>query len=378
MVPVPSTPNPFRYGSPVTGENFTGRKLEVQALIERVTQGVNVSVVSPRRYGKTSLLLAAERAAGRLGAIAVHVNVLLNPGPARFASALATSYARSRRHLLRRGAAAIAELRGRFRLAPTFEVGEDGRPRLSFSPSLAEPDAMGVLQDVYRLLSEDERQPALVLDEFDSIVDIEPRSADVLKGLADTYPRVSLVVAGSRRRMMERLVRIHGAPLYGMTQPIALGPIDPSTMARHLVRRAARGGKKMPAAIAEAIVSRAGPVPNDIQHLAFETFAVAGEVISFDDIDLGMDRAVALNEATYTEAWEQRSPVQRRVLAALAREAAAEPFGRGFARRTGLAPSTVQRAIEALASDDWVVATEGRWHLTDPVFTRWVSSLDRQ
>lgn len=375
---MPSTPNPFRYGSPVTGENFTGRKLELQALIERVAQGINVSVVSPRRYGKTSLLLAAEGAAGRLGAVAVHVNVLLNPGPARFASVLATSYARSRRHLLRRGATAIAELRGRFRLAPTFEVGDEGRPKLSFAPSLAEPDAMNVLEDVYRLLCEDERQPALVLDEFDSIVDIEPRAAEVLKGLADTYPRVSLVVAGSRRRMMERLVQVHGAPLYGMTQPIALGPIDPSTMAGHLVRRTTRGSKKMPAAIADAIVGRAGPVPNDIQHLAFEAFAVAGDVISGADVDLGMDRAVALNEATYAEAWQQRSAVQRRVLAALAREATAEPFGRGFARRTGLAPSSVQRAIEALADDDWVVATEGKWHLTDPFFTRWVSSLDQQ
>jgi hypothetical protein len=202
--------------------------------------------VSPRRYGKTSLLLAAEAAAGRSGVALVHVNVLAHPGPGRFASALATGYARTRRHLLQRGAAAIAELRGRFHVSPSLEVGDDGRPKLSFAPSLAEPDAMSVLEDVYRLLSEGERQPVLVLDEFDSIIDIDASSASVLKGLADTYPRVSLVVAGSRRRMMERLVHVHGAPLYGMTQPIALGPIDGPTMARHLARRAASGGKKMP------------------------------------------------------------------------------------------------------------------------------------
>ncbi len=369
--------NPFRYGSPVTGENFTGRKTELRALIERVTQGINVSVVSPRRYGKTSLLLAAEAAAGRSGVALVHVNVLAHPGPGRFASALATGYARTRRHLLQRGAAAIAELRGRFHVSPSLEVGDDGRPKLSFAPSLAEPDAMSVLEDVYRLLSEGERQPVLVLDEFDSIIDIDASSASVLKGLADTYPKVSLVVAGSRRRMMERLVHVHGAPLYGMTQPIALGPIDGPTMARHLARRAASGGKKMPTDVVEAIISRAGPVPNDVQHLAFETFALAGDVVCLDDIDAAMAQAIALNEATYADAWHQRSAVQRRVLAALAREATLEPFGRDFARRTGLAPSSVQRAIEALSDDDWVAVTEGTWHLTDPFFTRWVASLDR-
>jgi hypothetical protein len=361
----------------VTGENFTGRKTELQALTERVTQGINVSVVSPRRYGKTSLLLAAEAAASRSGAALVHLNVLAHPSPGRFASALATGYARTRHHLLQRGALAIADLRGRFRITPTFEVGDDGRPKLSFAPSLAEPDAMSVLEDVYRLLSEGDRQPALVLDEFDSIVDIEPRSADVLKGLADTYPRLSLVVAGSHRRMMERLVHVHGAPLYGMTQPIALGPIDAPTMARHLVRRAASGGKAMPVVVARAIVEQAGPVPNDIQHLAFETFVVAGDVVSPDDVDAGMAQAIALSEATYADAWHRRSAVQRRVLAALALEAAQEPFGRSFARRTGLAPSSVQRAIGALSEDDWVVATEGTWHLTDPFFTRWAASLER-
>jgi hypothetical protein len=374
---VAPVPNPFRYGSPVTGENFTGRRTELRALTERVTQGINVSVVSPRRYGKTSLLLAAEAAASRSGVALVHVNVLAHPGPGRFASALATGYARTRRHLLQRGAAAIAELRGRFRVAPSFEVGDDGRPKLSFAPSLAEPDAMSVLEDVYRLLSEGERQPVLVLDEFDSIIDIDAGSASVLKGLADTYPRVSLVVAGSRRRMMERLVQVHGAPLYGMTQPMALGPIDAPTMARHLVRRAASGGKTMPTDVAKAVVDRAGPVPNDIQHLAFETFAVAGDLVSPDAVDAAMAQAIALNEATYADAWHQRSAVQRRVLAALAREAAQGPFGRAFARRTGLAPSSVQRALEALSDDDWVASAEGTWRLTDPFFARWVAALDR-
>jgi len=57
---VASTPNPFRYGSPVTGANFTGRTVERQALVSGMSDGLNVSLVSPRRYGKTSLLLRAE------------------------------------------------------------------------------------------------------------------------------------------------------------------------------------------------------------------------------------------------------------------------------------------------------------------------------
>ena len=50
------TGNPFHYGSPVAGDRFADRKVEVDALVRRMLDGQNVIVLSPRRYGKTSLL----------------------------------------------------------------------------------------------------------------------------------------------------------------------------------------------------------------------------------------------------------------------------------------------------------------------------------
>ena len=374
---VASPPNPFRYGSPVTGANFTGRTVEHQALVSRMADGLNVSLVSPRRYGKTSLLLRAEGTITRAGASVVHVNVLRCPDLGHFAAALATGLAQTHGRRLRRGVAAASDFRRRFRVTPAVELGDDGKARFSFVPSLAAKDATSVLEDVYRLLAEGDRSGVLVLDEFDAIVDLNPTLPNAFKGLADSYPQVSLVVAGSRRHMMERLVHVHGAPLYGMTQPISLGPIDPDAMARYLVRRSAAGDKKMPPAIAGTIIGRIGPVPNDIQHLAYETFAVAsGPIITDADVDTGLAQAISLAEATYSVTWHERPVVQRRVLSALAAQPTGEPFGGAFARRTGLATSSVQRAIEALVNDEWVADDGGLWHLTDPFLARWVQAED--
>lgn len=371
------TPNPFRYGSPVTGANFTARRVEHEALAARMGEGLNVSLVAPRRYGKTSLLLRAERTATRAGASVVHINVLRSSNLGHFATALATGVAELRGHRVRRAMAGFADLRGRFRVTPTIELGDDGKPRLSFAPSLDPKDAISVLEDVYRLLCENDAPGVLVLDEFDAIGDLDTSLANVLKGLADSFPQVSLVVAGSRRRMMERLVHVHGAPLYGMTQPISLGPIDPEAMARHLVRRASAGGKRMTRHVADAIVDRIGPVPNDIQHLAYETFAVApGPTMTEHDVDAGLLQAISLAEATYSATWHERPVVQRRILAALAAQPTSEPFGAPFARRTGLATSSVQRAVEALAVDEWISNDSGRWRLTDPFLAGWVESAN--
>ena len=63
--------NPFEYSDPVLGDSFADRKAELQTLASRMLTGQNVVVISPRRYGKTSLILNAQgrvrRRGGRTG-----------------------------------------------------------------------------------------------------------------------------------------------------------------------------------------------------------------------------------------------------------------------------------------------------------------------
>ena len=48
--------NPFRFGDVATGEHFTDREAETTELISDLRIGQSVLVISPRRYGKTSLI----------------------------------------------------------------------------------------------------------------------------------------------------------------------------------------------------------------------------------------------------------------------------------------------------------------------------------
>jgi hypothetical protein len=50
--------NPFRFGDVATGEHFTDRKAEIAELVRDLRSGQSVLVISPRRYGKTSLITA--------------------------------------------------------------------------------------------------------------------------------------------------------------------------------------------------------------------------------------------------------------------------------------------------------------------------------
>jgi uncharacterized protein len=367
--------NPFHYGTPVEGEHFAGRERELGALLSRLRAGINVVVISPRRYGKTSLLLRAEGELERDGAAVIHANVLRSRDLGSFVSQLATQAFRAPGGRWHRARQAVPEFLRRLRARPvvTFE-GE--HPKFGFDAGLSAPDAEDVLADVYDVLSDlaGRRPAALVLDEFQAIVDLGPHLPGLLKALADAHPQVSLVLAGSRRHLMEQLVSAPTAALYGMAEPVTLGPLPKDVMAAHLRSRASAGRKSMSNEVAQLIVELAGPIPNDIQRLAYETYdTAAGTKIDAAAAHAGLAAAVDHDAATYAERYETLSPGQRRVLTALAEAPTEQPASAAFLAQTALAnPSSVKKALTALERAELVTRRGTTLVVADPFLAAWL------
>src|ERR671915_532900 len=67
--------NPFVYGEVVPGDAFVDREVELDRLVEDLAGGQKVFLISPRRYGKSSLIRQALTALSRRGALTVEVTV---------------------------------------------------------------------------------------------------------------------------------------------------------------------------------------------------------------------------------------------------------------------------------------------------------------
>jgi uncharacterized protein len=369
--------NPYHYGTPVSGEQFAGREAELAALETRMRDGINVVVTAPRRYGKTSLLARAVAGVVAEGGAVVSVNVLACRDQASLASRMATAAYAAKGGRWHRVRQAAADFAGRLRVSPTVSF-EGDAPRFAFAASLAREDADTVIEDVYALFDElASRSPAaIVLDEFQSITDLGEHLPGLFKALADTYPRVSLVLAGSRQHLMERLVADRGAPLYGLAERLALGGLPDDVMADFLRRRAAAGGKGMALATAQRIIELAGPVPNDIQHLAYESWAVAGRTVTRADVEAGLALTVEHEASSHADRFGSLAPGQRRVLVALAASPTDEPYTAAFVRGAGLAnASSVGRALDALQSAEIVVRRGLTYVVADPFFAAWLTRI---
>ncbi len=67
--------NPFVYGEVVPVASFVDRIDELDRLVRDLASGQKVFLISPRRYGKSSLIRQALRAVGRGGALTAEVTV---------------------------------------------------------------------------------------------------------------------------------------------------------------------------------------------------------------------------------------------------------------------------------------------------------------
>jgi hypothetical protein len=372
-----AAPNPFHYGTPAEGDYFTGRREELDALVSRIRNGINVVLVAPRRYGKTSLHRAAQARLerSRPPAAVIEVNLLRAGSLPRFAGLLTAGAYHIRGARWSKARQAVPEYLRRLRVSPMVTFDVNGNPRFGFDAGMVQPDVETVLSDVYAVLAEEaaRRPAALILDEFQAITRLAENMPDVLKGLADEHPNVSLVLAGSKRHLMEELVLHQHAPLFGMAQRLALGPIPEAEMVTYLAARSLAGGKPMDSDTAAYIVQRAGPVPNDIQHLAYDAFEAAGAVVDVAAADRGLATAVGHDAMLYAENFGRLSPGQARVLVTVAVAPPAEPYSSSFARSVGLASgSSVRKALQPLLDNEDVVERDGRLAVGDPFYAEWL------
>lgn len=367
--------NPFHYGSAVTGERFTDRATELKVLVTCMTQGQNAVLLSPRRYGKTSLLKRAAELASEAGARVAMANLVQCSTRREVAEELATAIARS---LASKLGAKLEELRKHLAdLSPSFSIEAHG-VRVSLTPQTQDSDWTDEIKSALRSLNRaraKRERVALVIDEFQRTVEINQGLPGIFKAMVDELEQVSLVFAGSRRHLMEELSNSPGAPLLGVGQRINLLPIPPEEMIPFLIERAKSGGKKLSRDVAAVIYERANGVPNHVQQLAFWTYAEAGKELDLEAVDRALATVLSLSVVDFTEAIDRVSPVQQRLLRSLAEKPAKDLFSRRFVVITGVSnPSGVGRALRRLEDLELIEFGPEGWRVANPFFARWLQS----
>ncbi len=370
----------YRFGSPVEAPWFCDRAEELKAVANRMRSGIHVMVLSPRRYGKTSLVLRAAEQVGREGVHTAYANLLVATNEAELAAVVVQAVARSVLGPLRRRRHGLEEALRHLHVAPRVSFGPDGTVTVGLDPKTVGGAWVEVMGDALALLerASEQRAGVLILDEFQVVAGIGRQGVGgAFKALADAARRTCLVFCGSHLTLMEGLTKGRGAPLHGMGERLLLDVVPEEAMVPYLRRRAGTQGKTMTTLAAERIYRLADAIPNSVQQLAQATIEAASESreVSLDHVEQGFAAVVERQSAGFAQQYEDlaAAPTQQRVLRALARNPTSRVYAKEFLDSVQVAnANAVTTALRALDGKELVARRGREWHVADPFLRRWI------
>lgn len=373
--------NPFRYGALALDEAFADRESELAELIADIRNGQDVVVFAPRRYGKSSLLWRATGQLAKRRVLVATVDLMTTPNKHKLAEKLAEEiFEQIATPLERAKEKALAPFRS-LRIQPVVTVSpSDGSLSFSFGIGTEPADIDATLERLLQLPGElgaaRNRKVALVLDEFQEIVDIDPGLPKLMRAVFQTQPEVSHVYLGSRRHVMERIFNDENEPFWRSAKSIELGPIPERAFADFIQERFEEGRRGIDPEVLERALRITGGHPYATQELAYFLWEEVpeGHTAGLEDLSQALAAVLRSENAHFTLLWENASRAQRLLLTALAAEQPGRPASTDFRVRHGLpSASTLQKAARTLVEREILSANGGEYRIAEPFFAEWIT-----
>ncbi|MGO9763260.1 MAG: AAA family ATPase [Solirubrobacteraceae bacterium] len=373
--------NPFRFGALAFDEAFTDRESEIDELAADMRNGQDVVLFAPRRYGKSSLIWRVAQQLVREGVLVAQVDLMRTPTKEKLAESLAKAIHEEIASRLFRARERLRVFAG-LRVKPTVTVDpDDGSVSFGFDARADRQDIDATLEGLLalpgRLAGERGRPVALVFDEFQEVVDIDPGLPKLMRSVFQEQPEVAHVYLGSRRHMMERIFNDENEPFWRSAKQLELGSIPPELFERYASRQFSSTGKELDVGARRRALELTGGHPYATQELLYFLWEQTppGELADCERLQLALDAVLRSEHAHFSLLWSRAASAQRRVLQALSVEQPGRPLSSDYRRRHALPPTpTVQTALGALSGAE-VLSRVGRgeYRIAEPFLAEWIA-----
>lgn len=387
---------PFPFETPIAPEALIDRRVELARLSQTAAERVHLRLAGPRRFGKTSLLLAHAAALRETGWRTVHVDLYGVTSLSEVCVRIASSYgrlddSRLKAHLDALGARVGLSLTA---AGPGVSVG----PRQPRVPAPEAPQtAAAELLDLPLTLFERDAIPTLVVfDEFQDLLSAGASLDAMLRSHVQYHAEAAVYVyAGSQPSLMRRLFSDRERPLYGQAEPLELGPLPFDEVLVELSDRFAELGEDPAGALVPLLSTAAGHPQRTmlLAHLLHRELAARAAGAMPDPVTAGLEgialadalvrRSLSMTNEAHQAVWDGLSSGKKAVLSAIAD--GDSPTGTTTARRLGSSRATLQSALRELGKQAQHVTRDetrsgelGPWRYVDPLLELWVRGRGRR
>ena len=367
--------NPFLISGYHSPEFFCDREQETSDLISAVRNDRNVTLIAPRRIGKSGLVKHAFHRLSEQGDFkCAYVDIFGTQSLADFAAAFAAGvFSAFETSLDKVVHAASAFLRG-FR--PTLTVDAFGAQTYSFDIRPANAEAS--LAGVFDYLGSLKFRTVVAFDEFQQIAEYPEKGAEAqLRSRIQFLTGHQFVFAGSRQHMMREIFTSAKRPFFHSTQMMHIGPIDRDRYFDFASRHFARAGAELERDVFMSVYEKFDGITWYVQAVMNRLYEQGAPRPTEDDANRAVEFLVSGSAYEYEAMLTGCSDGAARLLKAIAREGCVAEITNGaFIERHRLrAASSVAAALKTLKDGDLVYQTDGGYVVYDRLFGLWLSRL---
>ena len=367
--------NPFLVAGYHSPTYFCDRENESAKIISALQNDRNVSLISPRRMGKTGLihhifyLIHEQDKNIRCFYMDIFSTQNLHDFVVLFGKTVLGKLDDYSETVVKR----ISSFFKSFRPSFTFDA-ISGAPTLSLSIQPEQTEQS--LQEIFAYLQQSGKRIYIAIDEFQQITDYPEKGVEaLLRSYMQFLPNVKFIFSGSKKHLMDAMFSAVNRPFYQSTQKVGLKEI-PLEMYRQFAADLYHVHQKtLDVAVFDYIYKEMSGHTWYIQLLLNQLFALQKNNYSVSDVEYLIDDILEEENATFKTYCEIITKGQLQLLKAIAVEKkVSEPFEAGFMKKHNLtAPSSVRLALKSLADKMLILKDDdGSYFVYDRFFSLWL------
>ena len=367
--------NPFLISGYHSPEFFCDREQETAKILDALSNGRNVTLIAPRRMGKTGLIRHAfyHLKEQHPEIVTLYMDIFSTQSLGDFVRLFANTVLGKLDSAPQKALSRISQFIRSCR--PVFTFDEiTGVPKVTID--VAPADEENTLKEIFDYLASSEKRCYIAIDEFQQITEYDEKGVEaLLRSYIQFLPNVNFIFAGSRKHVMQEMFTSSKRPFYQSTQVVTIDAIDKEKYAQFAIEHFTKHNTELPIDVFDAIYDKYNGHTWYMQALLNRLYGYNLNV-DLELVAYATEQIIAEYSYSYADLLKSYTAGNVKLLKAIAQEdCVKEVLSGDFITKYKLrAASSVSSSLKKLLNNELVYLTDQGYIIYDRFMGEWLSN----
>lgn len=365
--------NPFLISGYHSPEYFCDRKQETAKIIDGLHNGRNITLIAPRRMGKTGLIRHTFQNINNQDSkiITLYMDIFstqsLGDFVKLFANTVLGKLDSNPKKALNRITRFIRSCR------PIFTIDElTGIPKVTIDVIPSEEE--NTLKEIFDYLASSEKRCYIAIDEFQQISEYPEQGVEaLLRSYTQFVTNANFIFAGSKKHIMQEMFTSSKRPFYHSSQIITIDAIEKEEYANFAIKHFSENNITLPKKIFDSIYDKYDGHTWYIQVMLNRLYGFHRDV-NEELVNYAISEIISDYSYSYADLMKAYPSSNIRLMKAIAKEGCVKEILSGnFITKYRLrAASSVSTSLKKLTENELVYKTDKGYIIYDRIMDEWL------